>query len=291
MTKREKAVGRCLLTGLDGPLVKSHIIPRFLADKALGQAHRIQFGEDGRPRLLFNSWADNTIVGAQGEKRLADIDTAAARIFRDLGLSWRHFPLTADAKRAQIGAFDSELITIPVAVEDAAALRLFFLSVLWRCAVSSRVEFAEIFLTEPTSEKLGRIILGTEQPSDSDFPSVLVLLTSQGEPQVHAPLAQTIDMTTLGFDLPNVPIFRFFFDGLIVHMGRQLNDKGLLEAWKPRVVGTKPELVLIGRSYEGSSQEINLNHLKRTLLDEHPEQAVRIYRTLGEIDVRNEEAK
>ncbi|PWB84497.1 MAG: hypothetical protein C3F11_00975 [Methylocystaceae bacterium] len=260
-----------------------------MADKALGQAHRIQFGEDARPQLLFNSWADNTIVVAQGEKRLADIDTAAARIFRNLGLSWRHFPLTADAKRAQVGAFESELVTIPVKVEDAAALRLFFLSVLWRCAVSSRVEFAEIFLDEAATEKLRRIILGIEQPSDSDFPSVLVLLTSQGEPQVHSPLAQTIDMKALGFDLPNVPIFRFFFDGLIVHMGRQLDDKGLLEAWGPRVVGTRPELILIGRPYDGSSQEINLNHLKRTLLEEHPEQAIRIYRTLWEIDARNGE--
>ncbi|MBU1306529.1 MAG: hypothetical protein KKF33_13550 [Alphaproteobacteria bacterium] len=291
MKKREKAVGRCLLTGVEGPLVKSHIIPRFLADKALGQAHRIQFGEDGRPQLLFNSWADNTIVVAQGEKWLADIDTTAATLFRRLGLSWRHFPLTGDAKRAQIGAFDSELITITVAVEDAAALRLFFLSVLWRCAVSSRVEFAEIFLSETAIQQLGRIILGIEQPSDSDFPSVLVLLTSQGEPQVHAPMAQSIDMNTLGFDLPNVPIFRFFFDGLIVHMGRQLNDNSLLEAWGPRVVGSKPELVLIARSYDGSSQEINLDHLKRTLFDDHPEQAMRIYRKLWEMDARDRKAK
>jgi hypothetical protein len=278
-----------LLTGIKGPMVKSHIIPRFLADKALGQAHRIQFGDDARPQLLFNSWADNAIVVAQGEKRLADIDTAAAKIFRILGLSWRHFPLTDDAERAGIGAFESELVTIPITAEDAAALRLFFLSVLWRCAVSSRVEFAEIFLGEAATEKLRKIVLGIEQPSDSDFPSVLVLLTSQGEPQVHSPLAQTIDMKALGFDLPNVPIFRFFFDGLIVHMGRQLDDKNLLDAWGPRVVGTQPKLILIGRPYDGSSQEVNLNHLKRTLLEDHLEQAIRIYRTLWEIDARSGE--
>jgi hypothetical protein len=289
VTKRKKAVGRCLLTGIKGPMVKSHIIPRFLADKALGQAHRIQFGDDARPQLLFNSWADNAIVVAQGEKRLADIDTAAAKIFRILGLSWRHFPLTDDAERAGIGAFESELVTIPITAEDAAALRLFFLSVLWRCAVSSRVEFAEIFLGEAATEKLRKIVLGIEQPSDSDFPSVLVLLTSQGEPQVHSPLAQTIDMKALGFDLPNVPIFRFFFDGLIVHMGRQLDDKNLLDAWGPRVVGTQPKLILIGRPYDGSSQEVNLNHLKRTLLEDHLEQAIRIYRTLWEIDARSGE--
>jgi hypothetical protein len=258
-----------------------------LADKALGQAHRIQFGGEGRPQLLFNSWADNTIVVAKGEERLANIDTSAAKIFRSLGISWRYFPLTADAKRTQVGAFESELITIPVAVEDTTALRLFFLSVLWRCAVSSRVEFAEISLDEVAKEKLRRIILGIEQPSDSDFPSVLVLLTSKGEPQIHTPLVQTIDMNALGFDLPNVPIFRFFFDGLIVRMGRQLNDKGLLDAWEPRVVGTKSELMLIGRPYDGSSQEVNLNRLKRTLLEEHPDQAMRIYRRLWEIDARN----
>lgn len=287
MKKNKKIIGHCRLTGAKGVLVKSHIVPRFLADKTLGQAHRIQFGEAGRPRLLFNSWVDSTIVVAKGETRLADIDTAAAKIFRRLGLTWRHFPLTANATRTPVGVYDCDFITIPIAIEDAAALRLFFLSVLWRSAVSARTEFSEISLDEDSTEKLRRIVLGVDTPNDADFPSVLVLLTSAGEPQIQSPLAQTINMEALGFNLPNVPIFRFFFDGLIVHMGRELKDEALLEAWGPRVVGTRPELMAIGRPYDGSSQETNLHLLKNTLLEEHPEQAFRIYRKLWEIDARN----
>lgn len=288
MKNNKKNTGYCRLTGAKGLLVKSHIVPRFLADKALGQAHRIQFGESGRPQLLFNSWVDSTIVVAKGEKRLADIDTAAAKIFRRLGLTWRYFPLTTNATRTPVGEHDCDFIAIPVKIEDAAALRLFFLSVLWRSVVSKRTEFSQISLDENSTEKLRRIVLGVDTPNDADFPSVLLLLTSAGEPQIQSPLAQTINMEALGFDLPNVPIFRFFFDGLIVHMGRKLEDEALLEAWGSRVVGTKPELIVIGRPYNGSSQETNLHVLKKTLLEEHPEQAFRIYRKLWEIDDRNE---
>ncbi len=280
MVNRTKPSGECLLTRTHGRFVKSHIIPRFLADKALGQAHRIQFG-GGRPQLLFNSWVDRNICGVKGEARLAEIDTAAAAIFRKWGLSWRHFPLTDLARRQAVGLFDSELISIPM---DSKVLRLFFLSLLWRSAVSSRFEFAEVILDSDSIERLRCIVLGEIEPNDEDFPSVLLLLTNAGRPQVLCPLAQVIDLQAMGFDYPSVPIYRFFLDGLIVHIGRKPNDRYLLDAWGNRVVGSGPELVLIGRPYEGSSQEDNLQRLQTTLHQEHPDAAIRIYRKLSEID-------
>lgn len=83
MTRREKQIGKCLLLGSEGPFARSHIIPRFVADKALGQAHRIEMGQLGaRPKLVFNSWTDHELCGQKGEERLRDIDTAASKVFR-----------------------------------------------------------------------------------------------------------------------------------------------------------------------------------------------------------------
>ncbi|MHA6298658.1 hypothetical protein [Devosia sp. CAU 1758] len=283
MAKRHKVVGRCLLTGHEGPLAQSHIIPRFLADKALGQAHRIQSGFGSKPQLKFNSWVDDQICTAAGESRLRDIDTDAAKIIRQHGLTWRHFPLSNHAERYKFGD-EFELITIPDL--DTKSLRLFFLSLLWRSAVSTRFEFSEIFLGAESIEHLRKIVAGEEEPAVADWPAVLTLLTDAGEPQVHTPLAQVIQTPEYeGVKYPDVPIFRFFLDGLIVHMGRRFGDDELLDAWSPkRVVGLNSSLMMIGRPYEGSTQEENLTYLQDQMHRDYPEDAARIYSTLWKID-------
>jgi hypothetical protein len=281
VTKRIRPVGKCLLSGTEGPLVQSHIIPKFLGDKALGQAHRIQYGAGTSPQLLFNSWSDNHICVAKGEERLRDLDTLAARIFRAHGLSWRHFPLSQKSERYAIEDTGVELIKVPGV--DTNSLRLFLLSLLWRSAASSRFEFAEIEMKHEDLERLRSIVNGEVEPENSDWPSVLVLHTNKGEPQIHTPLAQTISVKELGLDAPDVPIFRFFLDGLVVHMGRHPGDTALFDTWSDRVVGVSNDLLLIGRPYEGSRQELNLLHLQRELEQTHPEQAERIYNSLESI--------
>lgn len=286
MAKRQKAIGTCLLTGHVGPFAQSHLIPRFLADKALGQAHRIQFGFGSKPQLKFNSWVDDGICTAVGEARLRDIDTAAAKIIRQHGLTWRHYPLSDRAERHKVGD-DFELITIPDV--DTSALRLFFLSLLWRSAVSTRFEFAEISLDAASNEYLRKVVAGEEEPANSDWPAVLVALTEAGEPQVHAPLAQLINTPEYeGVKYPDIPIFRFFLDGLIVHMGRKSGDVELLDVWSKRVVGLDSSLFLVGRPYEGSSQQNNLTYLQDELHREYPEDAARIYSTIWKIDSKTQ---
>lgn len=261
--------------------MRSHILPRFIADKALDKVARFQFGQDARPKLAYNSWYDPELTTETGEIRLRNIDTAAAKIFRKLGLSWRHFPLTDQASRTSFGEFE----IIKITDVDTKTLRMFLLSLLWRAAASTRFEFAEIFLETEALERLRRIVNGEIQPDDSDFPAVLVLLTTRGEHQIHGPLAQTLSMSeankAAGTDLPDIPIFRFFLDGLVVHMGRRPHDNELLGGWSDRVVGQSDNLTLIGRSYEGSSQQVNLAHLQMELEATYPEEADRIYRALA----------
>lgn len=163
---------------------------------------------------------------------------------------------------------------------------MFFLSVLWRSAASTRIQFSEIRLPSAQLEYLRQIVAGETDPADRDWPAVLILLTTKGEPQILAPMAHEIDMGSLGFDLPAVHIFRFFFDGLIVHMGREPADDTLLDNWGGRVVGVDSGLVLIGRPYEKSSQEDNIYQLQYEMLREHPEDAGKIYQALQAIDQR-----
>jgi hypothetical protein len=235
-----------------------------------------------RPKLVFNSWTDSQLCGLKGEERLRDIDTASSKVFQKHGLSWRHFPLSEACKRTALGDDGIELIEFSEV--DTKTLRMFFLSVLWRCAASTRVQFAEMSLPPAHLEYLRQIVAGETEPDDSDWPATLLLLTSKGEPQIQAPIAQEFDMLSLGFDLPSVPIFRFFFDGLIVHMGREPADGTLLDNWGGRVVGVNGGLMLIGRTYEKSWQENNLYQLQHEMLREHTEDAGKIYRTLRTID-------
>lgn len=95
-----------------------------------------------RPKLVFNSWTDPQLCGLKGEERLRDIDTVSSKVFHKQGLSWCHFPLSEASKRTALG--DNGIELIEFSEVDTKTLRVFFLSVLWRCAASTRVQFAEM---------------------------------------------------------------------------------------------------------------------------------------------------
>ncbi len=271
-------VGRCKLTGTVGPFIKSHIIPRALSDNALDKTARIQYGGgDTRPSLKYTSWYDQELVTDEGEQKLAKFDDDAIKEFRRLGLVWRFFPPKSESwERHQITGTDSEFITIRNT--PSKEMRMFFLSLLWRAATSRREEFREIRLDVISREKLRKIVAGEVQPHDTDFPCVLVLMTTIGRSQVHSPLRSRLDIPEIFPGARNSEkIFRFFLDGLIVHIGRKSMDLGLSERWKYRNVGLSQDLTLIGRPYENSRQEKMIDSLEEELDQKWPEHAEKIY--------------
>lgn len=272
-------IGTCKLTKHQGKFVKSHIIPRALSDKNLDQVARIEFGQLGaRPQLKHTSWFDNRLVTTEGEAKLSLHDTIGTRVLEKFGLCWRHFPISQDVKRTQIEAADFELLEVDGA--DVAGLRLFFLSFLWRTAASRRPEFREIRVDVASMRKLRKIVNGEAAPNPSDFPVTLTLLTTKGQPQNLTPLRQRMAIPQLCEGLPkDVKIHRFFLDGLIAHIGRKSMDQRLAEAWGRRAVGADG-LILVGRPYEGSFQEENLNILQDELERDWSEAADRIYRAI-----------
>jgi hypothetical protein len=266
----------CALTRKSGAFVKSHLLPRAFTDKALDQLARIEFGAEGqRPTLKYTSWFDSKLVTCDGEIILSKYDDEAAKELRRLGLTWRYFPTTQAATRHSIlESFEY----IEVKSQKTNELRMFFLSVLWRFTASRLPRFRDMKLDPGHQERLRQIVAREVDPLPHDFPAVLVLMTTKGQPQVQSPYPDIMAVPAFGdFKGDTLEIFRFFFDGLIVHMGRRPADSKLFDAWSPRVVGSDDALRIIGRSYEGSFQETNIAALQHQLHQQWPDDARRIY--------------
>jgi len=136
-------IGVCKLTGKRGKYVKSHILPAALTSPKRKDRGVVQLGPNNRPTRRWSSWYDSCLVTKDGEDILASIDDLAIRELRKHKLVWSGWgPICALPESA-----------MPMSVRviekvDVVALRLFFLSILWRAAATDRFEFSEISLPE-----------------------------------------------------------------------------------------------------------------------------------------------
>lgn len=266
----------CKLTGKVGRGVKSHIIPRAFTDKNLDKVTRLQSGLGQPPRLLHTSWYDEKIVTREGEDILAKIDSSAATEIARLGLTWRHHPIVGTSQRHKLTEDGHELICFEGT--NTNVLRRFFLSILWRAAVSKRTEFREIIVDVMSLNKLKKIVSGDIEGSISDFPCTLTVITTKGQPQNLTPLRQTIDVPPIkDFQGGKVKIFRFFLDGLVIHFGRRASDTKLEYKWMPRVVGSSDKLYAIGIPYDVSWQRDNLEQVIAETEFRWPTEIERLY--------------
>jgi hypothetical protein len=147
----------CKLCGLEKKLIEAHIIPRSF--------HRIDPNDKQPTRLLTNVEGrytqklpkgayDSTIVCEDCERRFSAWDDYGDEIFLK---SWDKFE-----KLERHG----EIIGYSLPEYDYPKLKLFFMSVLWRAAVSSHVLFASINLG-PREPILKNSILNSD-PGDVD---------------------------------------------------------------------------------------------------------------------------
>jgi hypothetical protein len=95
---------------------------------------------------------------------------------------------------------------------------MFFLSLLWRAAATALREFREIKLDVDHLAKL-REMLVTNNPEPLDFyPVELVQLSTIGMVHNLTPWASEKLIPAIpGRPSHSIPIFRFYFDGLVVH--------------------------------------------------------------------------
>jgi hypothetical protein len=246
-------LGICKLTGKSGKFIRSHLIPQALTKPSVPGNFFISGGPGRRTKKTWSSWYDEELVVQEGEDILAKYDNWAVPELRRLELVWSGW----GAKTAlPISNWARPTSSIPEVARWSAAgglrtiecahpekLRLFFLSLLWRAAATTRPDFRDVALDVDDLELLRTMII-TANPRPFDFyPTTLFQIVTRGWPHNLGPIADK-------------NWYRFYFDGLHAYMLRNFRGRDV-EKWKS-VVGVSPQLVVQTQTFEQSYQRANI---------------------------------
>lgn len=261
--RRGKAAsGICKLTLTSGPFVRSHLIPDALTKAAIKGAPLMQFAAGKRPSRRWTSWHDEQLVTRAGEDILSALDTWAIRVLRRHSLIWSSWGEATPLPPHHPVARQSDISMRLLRDVDFARLRLFLLSLLWRAAATSRYEFAEVTLPDEHLEILRTALISGALPIEGFYPATLTQVSTVGPRQNLAPLSQVMPVPNLpGLGSHQQPIFRFYFDGLVVHFHR--SAARAMDGIRPLAVGASDSLVVCLVPYERSFQLMNLKEFLR----------------------------
>jgi hypothetical protein len=270
--------GVCKLTGASGRFVDAHLIPKALTRPAERGLPFVQSGQGGqRPVRRWSSWSDKGLVTQVGEDILTALDTWAIPQLRKHQLVWSGWgPMQSlAAGHEKIPGTSWGVRTISGI--DPTRLRLFFLSLLWRAAATDRPEFAEIVLPLEDQERLRQMLVeGSAGPIDF-YPAHLIQLSTMGTVHNLAPLrGEKVLPATESLQPKAIPIFRFYFDGLIAHIHVHSSDDGDTQELGPMVVGADDELIVSTVTYEHSFERENLGFLMEEAHRDWPEVMAKI---------------
>ena len=271
------AVGRCKLTGEIGQLVKSHVLPKALTKPLASGAPFAQAGRDYPPIKRWDSWYDSSIVTRSGEDILEGYDTWAIEELRKRKLVWSSWD---GADQLEVSDFecipDSDHWGFRTITDlDGGRLRLFFLSLLWRAAVSEMQEFKEVTLRASELRRLRRMLLDGDPTPLHRFPLSLTQISTRGPVHNLTPLAQRRPKNPLAPNGAAIPIFRFYFDGLIAHFHRESSPDEVSQL-SGMLLGCDEKLMVSTVTYEGSWQRENFDELVREAEKRWPERLDRI---------------
>ncbi len=256
-------IGTCRLTLSQGKFVKSHLLPEALTQPDYKGAHLVQSGHGTRPIKRWTSWYDRSLVTRKGEDILSEYDSWGIQELRRQRLVWSGW---GDAKRLTELVEHHEIADSPYGIRkfqpsDAKRLRLFFLSLLWRAAASTLVEFMEVQTTEKELEHLRTALTGASQPSPTLYPIQLLQLSTRGLRHNMTPLAQTKLIPDIKQGVSSeVPIFRFYIDGLIIHFHRKSGSQEVTDH-KNSFVGEHSETLVSTVTTEKSFEYENLSEV------------------------------
>lgn len=262
------ANGVCKLTGLNGRFVRSHLVPLALTKPDTEGAPLIQHYSGKRPVRRWSSWYDDHLVIRRGEDLLADLDSWAIMELRKHSLIWSGWGSTSTLPPQYPSQFPNGWGGRLVSGVDFFRLRLFLQSLLWRAAATERWEFSEVALPPDDLEILRRAVVAGSATSLEFYPATLLQISTRGPAQNMVPLAQMMTVPNLpGLGARRCPIFRFYFEGLVVHFHRQPSEslEGILNE-RLGVVGAKDTLLVGSVTYERSFQRENLGYVLRESL-------------------------
>ena len=209
----------CSLTKTKGAFVRSHLIPKALSRPSQPGAPFVESSSGVRPIRRWDSWYDNNLVTRDGEDILSAFDDAGITELRKHGVLWsgRH-SLTA-APTPDFFDEESGVGARIISGVDTHAVRMFFLSLLWRCAASKRREVKAIALSESKLEQLRLMLVEDRHTPNATYPFTLTQLLEVGFIHNLAPLEMTMPLVNVnGQESKSLRVFRFYMDGLIANI-------------------------------------------------------------------------
>lgn len=223
--------GRCALTGREGDFIDCHIIPRALTQKMRQGQPLMQEGRDGRFIRRWTSWYDPKLVTQAGEDILQSYDDVGIRILRRHRLVWSSWGPMLRLPQSMYTSIKTTGHGFREITLDAIALRLFFLSILWRGIATKLWEFDRIALPEADTQRLRDMVLHGN-PEPYDFLSIsLMQFTTQTAPFNHAIVSHSKRIPDIRGDQidfedgVDVKCFRVYTDGLIANINIDLPQR------------------------------------------------------------------
>lgn len=265
-------MGVCALTGRNGLFVDSHLIPKALTRPAVKGVPFVQAGMGTRPSRRWSSWYDPKLVTLAGEKILSDIDHEGIRILRECQLVWSGFSGDRPSVSDHIEMPNTPHGVRRISGANSSALRKFLLSILWRSAASTLSEFEAVTMPKGDLEELRAFVSGERETYPQEkYQISLTQIIDRGLTHNHTPLRETKPIPNLeGGEDGSVDIFRFYFDGLVVHFhiynGQERHDLGDL------AVGACDDVIATTVTYEASYQFENIRQVQDEAYRDWPDE-------------------
>lgn len=257
--RKSDRIGVCKLTGTKGSFVESHIIPKALTKPERKGRPFIQL-EPGKPPIRrWSSWYDPALVTQIGEDILTELDTWGISELRRRKLVWSSWGASRE-----LGDLHRKITGSPWGIRkledfDSVRMRRFLLSLLWRAAASDLPEFSSVTLPTDDLERLRQVVCFASAEPISFYPAQLTQLSTMGPIHNHAPVMQIkssprLKATVEGEESAEIiiPIFRFYFDGLVVHFHAHSSDNGFTADIGNFIVGAENTLLVTTQTYSES---------------------------------------
>lgn len=257
--------GVCQLTGTRGPFVDSHIIPRALTRLSTTGEKYVETGIGLDVQRRADSWYDGRLVTRVGEDILSDIDSKAISELRSHRLVWSGWGSDDRLESDEILSADGHGNHRLVRFSYPDALRIFFLSLLWRAAASTRPEFSQIVLAASDLEDLRIRVLNQNPGPPQDYPIQLFQLVTRGAAHNRTPLLEHKRVINPDCSLgPEISYARFYFDGLVshIHLARQ-HDLGAY--YLNTCLGFVDDSIVFTHKFDASRTAANIKEMVATV--------------------------
>lgn len=210
-------------------------------------------------KLRFQGWYDDEICIDDGEKILSEIDNKAIKILRKNYLVWSGWPTALHSFSDGIIEFDKSRgggYRILTGL-DWKALKLFFLSILWRAAVSGRDDMKFVILSADMIEKLRIALINKDPLPFNEFPIRLYQIVTRGAMHNRTPIIEDIEFSVPPFQIHQYKICRVYLDGMIAHITLD-PDEYLINNLKNTFLGARNETFIFSNKFEESRTYENL---------------------------------